>query len=68
MPPATLRCAGGIEIEYDAGFADAPSDVPIALRVATMQIVTALYEARQGQAPIPESARALMRPFAPARL
>ena len=66
--PATLRSAGGIEIEYDAGYADDAADLPIALRVATMQIVTALYEARHGQASVPDSARALMRPFAPARL
>ena len=66
--PATLRDIGGIEIEYDVGFAEDAADVPVALRVATMQIVTALYEARQGQAAVPDSARALMRPFAPARL
>lgn len=66
--PATLRTAGGIEVEYDAGFADDATGVPIALKVATMQIVTALYEARQGAAPIPDSARALMRPFAPMRI
>lgn len=66
--PATLRSVGGIEIEYDAGYAEDAADLPIALRVATMQIVAALYELRQGEAPIPETARALIRPFAPARL
>lgn len=66
--PATLRSAGGIEIEYDAGYADDAADLPVALRVATMQIVTALYEARQGDKGVPDSARALVRPFAPARL
>jgi uncharacterized phiE125 gp8 family phage protein len=66
--PATLRSVGGIEIEYDAGFAsDAPS-LPVSLRLATLHIVAALYEARQGGASVPEAARALMRPFAPARL
>ncbi|HVY87151.1 MAG TPA: head-tail connector protein [Caulobacterales bacterium] len=66
--PATMRSAGGVEIDYDAGFADDPADLPLALRLATLQIVGALYEARQGAASIPEAARALMRPFAPARL
>ncbi|MBY0562879.1 MAG: head-tail connector protein [Hyphomonadaceae bacterium] len=66
--PATLRSAGGIEIEYDAGFDDVAADLPLSLRLATLQIVAALYEARQGERAIPETARALMRPFAPARL
>jgi uncharacterized phiE125 gp8 family phage protein len=66
--PATLRTAGGIEIEYDAGFADDASDLPVALRLATLQVVASLYDARLGQAPMPETARALVRPFAPARL
>jgi uncharacterized phiE125 gp8 family phage protein len=66
--PATLRSAGGIEIEYDCGFADEADDLPIALRLATLQIVAALYELRQGESSIPEMARALMRPFAPIRI
>lgn len=66
--PATLRSAGGIEIEYECGYADEAADLPVALRLATMQIVASLYELRQGEGGIPETARALMRPFAPARL
>lgn len=66
--PATLRSAGGIEIEYDAGFADNAADLPVALRVAVLQIVTALYEARPMEGGMPDAARALMRPFAPVRL
>jgi uncharacterized phiE125 gp8 family phage protein len=66
--PATLRSVGGIEIEYDAGFASDVPSLPVSLRLATLHIVAALYEARQGGAPVPEAARALMRPFAPARL
>ena len=63
-----MRSAGGIEIEYDVGFATDAASVPIALRLATLHIVAALYEARQGHAPVPEVARALMRPFSPVRL
>lgn len=66
--PATLRSAGGIEIEYDAGYAEDASDLPVALRLSVLQIIAALYEARQGEAQIPEAARALLRPFAPVRL
>lgn len=66
--PATLRQIGGIEIEYDCGFADDAADLPVALRLATLQIVASLYELRQGEGAIPEAARALMRPYAPMRL
>lgn len=66
--PSTLRSAGGIEIEYDCGYADDADGLPIALRLATLQIAASLYELRQGEGAIPEAARALMRPFAPARL
>lgn len=66
--PATLRSAGGIEIEYDAGYAASAADLPVALRLAALHIVAALYEARQGEAALPEAARALMRPFAAMRL
>ncbi len=66
--PATLRSAGGIEIEYDAGYAEDAADLPVALRLATLQIAASLYELRQGSGGVPETARALMRPFAPARL
>jgi len=66
--PATLRTVGGIEIEYDCGLAESASDLPSALRVATLQVVASLYEVRAGERALPETARALLRPFAPARL
>lgn len=66
--PATLRQLGGVEIEYVCGFADEAADLPVALRLATLQIVASLYELRQGDGGVPEMARALMRPYAPARL
>lgn len=64
---ATLRSAGELELEYEAGMAAEPSALPSALRLATLQIVASLYEARLG-AGVPEAARALLRPFATARL
>jgi len=66
--PATLRQVGGIEIEYQCGFAASAEDLPVALRLAVLQIVASLYELRQGEGGLPETARALMRPYAPARL
>lgn len=66
--PATLRQIGGIEIEYDCGYAEDAAGLPVALRLATLQIVASLYELRQGDGGIPETARTLMRPFASARL
>ncbi len=66
--PATLRAAGGIEIEYDAGYAVDASEVPVALRLAILHVVAALFEARQGEVGLPEAARALMRSFTPVRL
>ncbi len=66
--PATLRSAGGIEIEYDAGYAEAAADLPVALRLAVLHVIAALYEARLGEAQMPDAARALMRPFSPVRL
>lgn len=66
--PATLRAAGGIELEYDAGFAEDGADLPVALRLSVLQVVAALFEARAGEAQIPDAARALMRPFQPVRL
>lgn len=66
--PATLREVGGIEIEYACGFAEEAADLPVALRLATLHIVASLYEVRQGEGGLPETARALMRPYAPVRL
>lgn len=66
--PATLRQVGGIEIEYQCGFAESAEALPVALRLATLQIVASLYELRHDDSGLPETARALMRPYAPARL
>ncbi|MBL8548386.1 MAG: phage head-tail connector protein [Hyphomonadaceae bacterium] len=66
--PAILRSAGAVEIDYDAGLAEAAEDLPVALRLAVLHVVAALYDTRIGDGPLPETARALMRPFAPARL
>lgn len=66
--PATLRSAGGIEIEYECGISEIAAGVPAALRLAVLHITASLYEVRGGDGGAPESARALMAPFAVARL
>ncbi|MGE0828215.1 MAG: head-tail connector protein [Hyphomonadaceae bacterium] len=66
--PTLLRSAGGVEVDYDAGLADAAADLPVGLRLAVLHVAATLFETRQGEARIPEAARALMAPYAPARL
>lgn len=66
--PATMRSIGGVEIEYVAGLAVDAAGLPVALRLAALHIIAALYDAREGATGIPDAARALMRPFAPMRL
>jgi len=66
--PAPPRALGGVEVDYTAGYGGQASDVPVALRLAVLHIIAALYEARIGETGLPDAARALMRPFAPARL
>lgn len=66
--PTVLRSTGGVEIDYDAGLAANPVDLAPALVQACLHIIAALYEAREGGAGMPEAARVLMRPYAPARL
>ena len=56
--PSTLRSAGGIEIEYDCGYADEASDLPVALRVATMQIVACSTNCVRAKAPYRDGAGA----------
>ncbi len=66
--PAILRSSGGVEIDYDAGLAEAAQDVPPTLTQAVLHVLGALYESRLGAVALPEAARALAAPFAPARL
>ncbi|MBI1186910.1 MAG: hypothetical protein GC206_06185 [Alphaproteobacteria bacterium] len=66
--PATLRTAGGVEIDYDAGMAASAAELPTALRISVLQVVATLYDTREGAVKLPEGARALMAPFAPPRL
>jgi hypothetical protein len=71
--PAALRDTNAIEIEYQAGFGAAASNVPVAIRQGMLQHVAALYAARgdgldMGEAPIPAAALALYRPYRIPRL
>jgi uncharacterized phiE125 gp8 family phage protein len=67
--PAPGRIAGGIELDVEAGYGDAPSDVPEPLRQAIRVLVAHWYENRglivagQGVAVLPESVGALLKPY-----
>ena len=45
-PPAPGRVAGGIELDIEAGYGDAPADVPGDLRQAINGLVAHWYENR----------------------
>jgi uncharacterized phiE125 gp8 family phage protein len=67
--PAPGRLAGGIELDIEVGYGDAPSDVPEPLRQAIRVLVAHWYENRgliaagQSVAVLPDSANALIRPY-----
>ncbi len=68
-PPAFIRPAEAILVDFIAGYGNAESDVPAPLRTALLLIVRALYENRgQETGSLPLRARALMAPFAKVRL
>jgi uncharacterized phiE125 gp8 family phage protein len=67
--PAPGRAIAGIELDIEAGYGDAASDVPEALRQATRVLVAHWYENRgliaAGGAAVllPQSAAALIAPY-----
>ena len=67
--PTYDRVSNPIEIEYTAGFASAPADVPADIRQAVLMIVAALYEHRgdeietESQFRIPTLAYELLHPW-----
>jgi uncharacterized phiE125 gp8 family phage protein len=67
--PAPGRVVGGIELDVEAGYGDAPEDVPQPLRQAILVLVAYWYENRgliaagQGVAVLPETVGALIRPY-----
>jgi uncharacterized phiE125 gp8 family phage protein len=66
-PPG--RAVAGIEIDVEAGYGEAPSDIPDALRQAVRLLVAHWYENRglaavgQGVAVLPASVAALIAPY-----
>ena len=68
--PQPERRAGGIEIDFTAGFGAAPDDSPAALRDAILQLVAARYagaeraeSARRGAAGLPDTVAELISPW-----
>lgn len=65
--PRVRREAGGVEIEFTAGYGDAAEDVPAPLRQAVRALTAEAYEGRGAEA-MPLSVQALIAPYARARL
>lgn len=63
---------GGIEIDFTAGFGEAPDDVPAPLRAAILHLVAASYGADRGEGgetpPTPDTVDRLLAPFERVRL
>ncbi|KAA5805270.1 hypothetical protein F1654_04630 [Alkalicaulis satelles] len=72
--PRPGRRAGGIEIDFTAGYGAEPDDVPAPLREAVLRLVSESYggrhapEARRGEAGLPEGVAHLIRPYRSIRL
>jgi len=70
--PTPGRLAGGIEIDYVAGYGDAAANVPRALRQALLMVIAHVYENRElmgdAGAPLPAGVDALIAPYRRVRL
>jgi len=68
--PQPRRAAGGIEIDFTAGFGAAGDDVPAPVREAVLRLVADAYSnveraqsARRGEGGLPDAVNALLRPW-----
>jgi uncharacterized phiE125 gp8 family phage protein len=68
--PPPQRLAGGIEIDFTAGFGSSTNDVPAALSVAILQLTAASYggteraeSARRAEEGVPDAVHALLSPW-----
>ena len=73
MWPVPGRCADGVEIEYDAGYGAAASDVPHGLTEALRLLLAEFYEhrlpaERAEEVSLPLAVQGLLAPFARVRL
>ena len=68
--PIPGRAVAGIEIVFEAGYGEAPEDVPEALREAVMRLTADAYLNRDGQAerPLPLAVQSLLAPYRRVRL
>ena len=68
--PKPGRRAGGIQIDFVAGFGDTPDDVPAALKEAVLRLIGEAYHDRDGPAapPLPASASTLLSAYRRVRL
>ncbi|WP_430431792.1 head-tail connector protein [Oceanicaulis sp.] len=70
--PRPVVKAGGIEIEFTAGFGETPDDVPAPLRAAILHLVAARYGSDRGEGgdtpQTPEIVDRLLAPYTQVRL
>jgi uncharacterized phiE125 gp8 family phage protein len=73
--PQPERAAGGIEIDFTAGFGAASDGVPAPLREAILRLVADAYSnveraesARRGEGGLPDAVETLLRPWRRVRL
>ncbi|MCR9128836.1 MAG: hypothetical protein NXI12_04885 [Alphaproteobacteria bacterium] len=73
--PQPERAAGGIEVDFTAGFGGTGDDVPAPLREAILRLVADAYSnveraesARRGEGGLPDAVDALLRPWRRVRL
>lgn len=68
--PRPGRHAGGIQIDFVAGYGDTPDDVPAVLKEAILRLVGEAYHDRDGPAarPLPASIASLLAPYRRVRL
>lgn len=68
--PRPGRVIAGIGIVFEAGYGEAPDDVPEALREAVMRLTADAYLDRdgQGERPLPMAVQSLLAPFKRVRL
>ncbi len=71
LPRPDIR-AGGIEIDFTAGYGETPDEVPAPLRAAILHLVAASYGADRGEGgespPAPDMVDRLLAPFERVRL
>ena len=64
LPPISMACEGGIQVDAVFGYGTTAASVPQPLRVAVLMVLAQFYETRgQGDFALPASVQTLIAPF-----